>query len=165
MYIKQFDISLVNEQYIKWMNDSDVNRFLMEESRFIKFNDLLSWVTERLTSVNDHLFSIHNDKAEHIGNIKLSVNNNVKIGDIGLLIGEKKYWGKGYARFALNEVNDFASGTLSLNATWAAINRNNKASINLFQSCGYQTVSSEDKLLLHNVEFEKSNIYVIKYLR
>ena len=36
------------------------------------------------------------DSNRHIGNIKLSViDHSAKIGELGILVGEKDYWGRG----------------------------------------------------------------------
>ena len=59
--------------------------------------NLKEYITSRINKPEVAFFAIwSNDSNEHIGNIKLEVQDvKAKVSDIGLLIGNKNYWGKG----------------------------------------------------------------------
>ncbi len=69
--------------------------------------------------------SVTNDKLGHIGNITAYVDEANKVADIGILIGETKAWGKGYATetlaavceylFKIVKIRKITAGTISSN--------------------------------------------------
>lgn len=75
----------------------------------------------------------------HIGNIKIGpIDWRNKRGEIGILVGEKKYHGKGLALEALNRFASFCFKKLKLNKLTAGCYGSNLASVNLFHRGGFQ---------------------------
>src|SRR5512145_456926 len=89
----------VTERYIAWLRDPDVNRYL--ELRFGEHS--IASTRALIGTLNDSadtlMLGIFLEGSErHIGNIKLGpINPYHRRADIGLLLGERGEWGKGYA--------------------------------------------------------------------
>lgn len=139
IYLRKIAETDVNEKYVGWLNDPQINQYL--ETRFSaqSAQSLLDFVKSKLNNNIEPLFaicSIEND--EHIGNIKLGpINPHHKYADISLFIGEKAYWGKGLATEAIKLLTNYGFKTLNLNKLCASAYVENIGSINAFKKCGY----------------------------
>ena len=91
-------------------------------------------------SDNNILFAIVDKESEkHIGNIKLGNIHPVhKYADIGLIIGDKSYWGQGIATNAISLVSKYAFNNLNLRKVFAGVYENNIGSIKAFEKCGFK---------------------------
>ncbi len=121
------------------MNDPEINRYL--ESRFEKHTiaSLRCFVKTVNESGDFHFFKIiDNEAGQHIGNIKLGPVHLVHgVADIGLLIGEKRCWGKGYAKEAIGLLCDHAFLHLGLHKVTAGFYDKNIASEKAFLANGF----------------------------
>ena len=86
-YLRNISLDDCNENYLSWMNDSEINKFL--ESRFTvhTIDSLKDFVISMNNSNNNILFAIVDKESDkHIGNIKLGDIHPVhKYADIGLV--------------------------------------------------------------------------------
>jgi [ribosomal protein S5]-alanine N-acetyltransferase len=137
--LRGIKISDVNDTYCKWMNDPEITAFL--ESRFQSYSikDLKKYVENKINSSNNLFLAIILKKDDrHIGNIKLSdINWYHKYCDIGIIIGEKDCWGKGYAFEAIKLLTDFAFSELKLHKITAGAYDVNESSVRAFLKAGY----------------------------
>ena len=140
IYLREIDITDCNENYLSWMNDYEINKYL--ESRFSthSIDSLKDFVNAMNESENNILFAIIDKSSNtHIGNIKLGDIHPVhKYADIGLIIGNKNYWGKGIGTEAIKLVSQYAFENLNLRKVIAGIYENNVGSIKAFKKCGFK---------------------------
>jgi RimJ/RimL family protein N-acetyltransferase len=130
----------ITPHYFSWFSDSTVVSML--EVRFAPPNSIED-LAEFVAAVNDSedtlmlgIFLQHNKI--HIGNIKLGpINQYHSTADIGLLIGERDEWGKGYASAAIKTISDFAFSELGLIKLTAGCYASNKGSRRAFIKAGY----------------------------
>ena len=138
--LRELRVSDVGENYYSWMNDSAVNQFL--ESRF--FPQSLESIIEFTASSNRDpdvvLFAIVEIKSKiHIGNIKLGPINWIhRNAEMGLLIGEKIFWGQGFASEAISLVCEYARNLLNLHKVTAGCYSSNIGSAKAFEKAGFQ---------------------------
>lgn len=129
----------VGEAYCRWMNEPDTNRFL--ESRFSVHSvaSLREYVTARLGDGSNAFFAIvFKEGDRHIGNIKAGpIDPNHHFADIGILIGAKDCWGKGYASEAIRLVVDYAFSVLGLHKLTAGCYAPNLGAIRAFEKAGF----------------------------
>ena len=99
VYLRALEVADVNERYLGWLHDAEVARYL-EVGRFpVSENDLTGWIETFSDPTKAMAFAIV-DKATnlHIGNITLhSINWVHRTAEMGTMIGDKQFWGKGYA--------------------------------------------------------------------
>lgn len=129
----------VSSRYVMWLNSKKKNQFL--ESRHSK-QTILSckkFVKNSLKNNNSYLFGIYLKKLNiHIGNIKLFVSHKKeKIGDIGIIIGEKKYQGKGYGVESIKRITSFGFKKIKLKRIQAGFYEPNKLGLKIFLKSGY----------------------------
>ena len=140
IYLKPVELSDVGEDYLRWMNDTDIIGFT--EVRFRP---------QTAESIRRYVESVNNDPSSvflgivvkkgnrYIGNIKLGPINWIhRLADIALIIGEKDQWGKGYGLEALRLMVDHAFKGLNLHKVTAGMAQDNKASLRLFEKAGFK---------------------------
>jgi [ribosomal protein S5]-alanine N-acetyltransferase len=139
LYLRQVCIGDVNENYCKWMNDPEVIQYL--ESRFESHSieSLLEYV-KRFQGDKDNMFFaiVLKGDHKHIGNIKIGpINWFHRFADIGIMIGEKSYWGRGYASEAIILLVEHAFRNLDLHKVTAGCYEQNQGAIKAFQKAGF----------------------------
>jgi RimJ/RimL family protein N-acetyltransferase len=139
LLLRPVELTDVNERYRAWMNDPAVMQYT--ESRF---------QTHSLEQICDYVRSIQEDKSsrffaiieqesgKHIGNIKIGHIHPVhRHADVGIIIGDRASWGKGYATESLQLVAGYAGRELKLHKLTAGIYANNLGSLQAFLKAGF----------------------------
>lgn len=130
----------ISQAYANWFNDKDVCR----ENSHGGIHYTLDMTREYVKSVDksDTIAAfaiIARDTKKHIGNIslgKISWENNS--GDISILIGEKRYWGRGIASEAYELIIDYGFRKLDLHRLESGMTVRNKAMIKVAKRSGMQ---------------------------
>ncbi len=128
-----------NETYAGWMNDRGIVEYT--ESRFASHtpDDLKRYIQGVRNDPYSHMWAICNVvSGDHVGNIKLGpVNAHHQFGDIGLIIGERAAWGRGFATEAISLVCKFAFQQLRLHKVTASMYEENVGSRRAFEKAGF----------------------------
>lgn len=139
IYLREVRPSDVNERYYRWMNDPEVTRFLEVRYAPNSLEQIRDFVAGKLGD-RDNIFLaiVLKEGDRHIGNIKLGPIQWIHgLADIGLLIGEKDCWGKGYATEAIQLISDYAFNVLNLHKVAAGCYSSNEGSVRAFQKAGF----------------------------
>lgn len=147
IYLREVCFSDINKDYCNWMNDPHVNQYL--ESRYQRWTvkKLRAYLKGIKANKDNFFFAILlKDCDKHIGNIKLGpVNRNHKYGEIGIIIGDKDSWGKGFATEAIKLVKDYAFNKLRIHKLIAGIYSKNIGSIMAFRKSGFYIEGARKK--------------------
>lgn len=147
----------VSDSYVQWLNDPRVNRFL--ESRFHRHTlaSCVEFVQRCNSSAEDHLFGIFlKDEGVHVGNVKLGFVSQIHSrGEIGIMIGEQRAWGKGYGKEAIYALTRYAFESVALRRVEAGCAELNVASRNAFLAVGFRV---EGLLRSHWVDVDGQRI-------
>lgn len=127
----------VSDTYVSWLNDIHVNSYL--ECRFT--NHTLKTVKEfvklQVESGSVIFYGIWSKEGIHIGNIKIGPIDKYHLtADIGFLIGNREYWGKGIASDAIHIMCNLAFG-FGIKKITAGAYENNIGSIKALEKCGF----------------------------
>ena len=91
----------------------------------------------------------------HIGNVYLTDIKYInRSAESHILIGNKDFWGEGYAREALLQILRYGINEHGLNRIEAHINADNIASIKMHMKCGYKKEGVLRQALYKNGEFK-----------
>ena len=128
------------DEIMKWVNDQEVTKYLtaflypisrVEEEKFL----------ERAMSRNDteKNLVIETKEGVYIGQISLHKidwkNNNA---ELGIVIGNKEYRGKGYGTEAINNLLDHAFNQMNLYKIYLRVFEYNQRGINCYKKCGFK---------------------------
>ncbi len=130
----------ISGTYISWLNDPEVNRFL--EVKFVPqtYQTVLAYVRSFYGDAEKYMWGICPNNTNHlIGTATLSdINRHHRWGVLGLMIGEKEYWGKGYGTETIKLIVDYAFKRLNLHKVTAGVVALNQGSVKAFQNAGFE---------------------------
>lgn len=127
------------ECYINWLNDSEVNRFLEVRHNHQTYDSVLTFVRSFYGDDEKYMWGIYsNDPHKLIGTTTLhSIDRNHNCGEIGLLIGEKVYWGKGASTEVIELLLEFAFEILKLHRLTGGTYAPNRGMNFTFKTLGF----------------------------
>ncbi|MHA1729731.1 MAG: GNAT family N-acetyltransferase [Promethearchaeota archaeon] len=102
--------------YVKWFNDPEITQFLFIH-RPITLEMEEEWYTNKPKRENEVIFAIilvNNVRERLIGNCGIEIDQKNRVGSIGIIIGEKDTWNKGYGTEALRLMIKYSFNTLNL---------------------------------------------------
>jgi|SaaInlStandDraft_6_1057023.scaffolds.fasta_scaffold71221_3 [ribosomal protein S5]-alanine N-acetyltransferase len=117
--IRPLKSSDASDRYLSWLLDEKISRTLDSDGK----NQTLKSIVKYIQSHNnktDFLFGIFiknpkNIEGEHIGNISFRFQPRHKLANIGIMIGDCNYWGKGAPLETREKVIDWAFDNLNCN--------------------------------------------------
>ena len=128
-------------RYVNWLNDPEVRQYLMMVSPLsLTFEE--QWYESMIKRPMEEqammMEVFTEDGWKPIGNIGLmSVSNIDRDGELGLFIGEKSEWNKGYGRKAIQLMLSFAFNTLNLNRVYLRVVAENQRGIRSYKAVGF----------------------------
>jgi len=158
-----------SEAYLDWLNDREVTKYLESGRRPMTMENLVSYLEGAYSPDSDVVFLgiFPIDLPTHIGNISLNINPLHRTGSIGVMIGDKNYWGRGIATRAITLMTKYGFQELGLHKLWAGSYSENIASIKAFHKAGYTTEATlRSEMFLDGDWHDKTLVSIIepKYL-
>ena len=100
LYTKNFtmrNLSLedANKKHISWLNDEETNAWLNSNWKKHDLNSVKKFILSQDNYKIFHLAVLENKNKTHIGNFTIIIDHYHKTAETRVLIGEKKWWGKG----------------------------------------------------------------------
>ena len=133
--------NLYDPIYLKWLKDPlVVDR--MGRAELLKpfdFSILEDYFHEIKSSGNKMFFSINTKEDDQfIGTFKLTINWNERIAEIGTLIGEKEFWGKGLFQDSAYTISKYAFDKLNMRKVTGGCFARNLPAIHAMEKIGFQ---------------------------
>ena len=139
IYLREVELSDVNQAYVDLLNDPEVSQFLETRYEVQTLDSVHEYVEQMIVNKHELFLAIclkENDK--HIGNIKLGQINPIhKFAEVSLFIGGKDQWGKGLATESISILIIYAFSTLKLHKLTAGCYANNMGSLQAFRKAGF----------------------------
>jgi len=123
----------ITEEYIGWLNDYDVNKYLCTGRLPV------SDVKYEYSDTNIRFAITCNKTNYYIGTISLhSIDRIIGKGEIGYMIGDKTFWGKGVGSEAVGLISDYALNRLNLHKVEAGVVDGNIGSAKALEKNGFK---------------------------
>jgi len=147
----------VTDEYVGWLNNPDVNRFL--ECRFAVHTpeSVREFVRGHLLDPASLFCGIRSvaHSYRHVGNIKLSpIEWNHGQAEVGIMIGDKTIWGKGIGTEAIRVMANIARSELGLHKLSAGLYGSNIASQTAFRRAGFKAICQQQDDVVMNDKIE-----------
>ncbi|MDF5690827.1 GNAT family N-acetyltransferase [Aquirufa aurantiipilula] len=136
--LEPINIEFCSEEYVNWLNDIEVYQYLDNGGDYT-YEALQEYLTKYTENPVPFWAIIVKETNTHIGNIKIDpINQRNQIGEYGILMGDKKYWGKGYAKEASIAVINHCFKKLGLRKITLGVIKDNIAAVKLYESLGFE---------------------------
>ncbi|MEK7124269.1 MAG: GNAT family N-acetyltransferase [Patescibacteria group bacterium] len=138
IYLKPLNEGNATKEYCNWLCDKEVNKYLTTKEATV--SRLKEYIQEQ-NQKSDCLFLgiFANDSKKHIGNIKLElINFKTQKATIGILVGDKNYWGRGVATETIKLMVDYGFNNLALEEINLEAFADNKAAIRVYEKAGFK---------------------------
>lgn len=152
IYLRPIIMDDVNANYLSWLEDSEVMQGIATSGYTI--DKLKVYVSERIIDSDIAFFAIcSNDTNEHIGNVKIDFHDKkANVSELGLLIGNKNYWGKGVGYEACKMAIEYGFDQMYLRKIYLAVYENNQNAKRLYEKLGFKLEGTLRKHVMANGE-------------
>ncbi|MDI6917337.1 MAG: GNAT family protein [Thermoplasmatales archaeon] len=126
------------DRCLKWINDMDVVK-LAGPPRFPKSKaEEEKWFEKTINDDKNRVLAI-DANGKHIGNVGLhNIDFRNRNAMLGIMIGEKKYWNKGYGSDAVKTLVSLAFNELNLHKIYLHVFPSNKRALKCYEKCGFK---------------------------
>ena len=132
---------LDSEEYYQWLNDYEVIKTLNlpPDSIPVTKTSLRSYVEDIWFNKNTLFFAIYSKNPDtFIGTLKIaSINEHTGTADIGIMIGEKTFWGQGLGTKAVSLAAEYSFIELGLRKLTAGVMEINPSMSHCFEKIGF----------------------------
>lgn len=156
IYLRPLEHEDLNEEYLGWLNDSEVSRYL-ESGIFPYTRDGLERFYKQVAGSSDQIILAIEDKRTglHIGNVKLGPISWVhRRAALGILIGDKDFWGKGIGTEATRLMVEYGFFRLNLARIELGVCAEHKAAVRVYEKVGFKIEGRRRGSLFHEGRYE-----------
>jgi RimJ/RimL family protein N-acetyltransferase len=127
------------ENAFRWINDREVTHGLMARYPY-SLETEREWVKNATKPLDfgNARFAIETKDGQHIGHCGLhggSAEN--RRAELGIMIGEKEYWGRGFGTDAMLTLLRFAFEQMNLNKVSLGVFEFNERGLGMYKKCGF----------------------------
>lgn len=128
------------ERNTAWINDREVTRFLSMRYQVAQAAEetWLRGIAGRMMSFDRTFFAIDTKDGRHIGNTNyFDISPENRPAELGIMIGEKDCWSKGYGTDALQTLLRFGFDEMNLHRVQLGVYAHNQRAIACYRKCGF----------------------------
>jgi RimJ/RimL family protein N-acetyltransferase len=128
------------DEIMKWINDPEVIDNLLMRYPVSKYLEE-KWLekTYDTSDMRNKTFALETKDGVYIGGIGLhKINWENRNAEVGIVIGKKEYWGKGYGTDAMLALLEFAFNHMNLHRVYLQVYDFNLRGIRSYEKCGFK---------------------------
>ena len=135
--IVPFSEEYLTTRYVGWLNDPEVVRYSEQRHRKHTLESCRQYWQSFSGSPN-YFWAItaQSEGVRHIGNINAYVDEANSVADVGILVGERAVWGKGYGLEAWKAVCDYLLNEAGVRKVTAGTLATNKGMLSVMERSG-----------------------------
>lgn len=136
--LKPFREADITDNYLAWLNDADVVRYSNQRFRVHDRSSSLRYLHSFAGTDNLFLSVIRRAEGQVIGTMTAYIAKPHRTADVGVMIGEKSVWGRGYGQDAWNTLLEWLLHGVQLRKITAGTLACNFSMIKLMERSGMQ---------------------------
>jgi RimJ/RimL family protein N-acetyltransferase len=151
-------------KFVEWLNDPEVRRYLLVDLPISLANEE-QWFEKMLKLPdNEQPFGIEIREIEPEGDNKhwrligncsfMDINWTVRSAEVGLFIGDKSCWNKGYGTEVVRLLLQLGFGTMNLNRIFLRVYEENRSGIRAYEKAGFVHEGRFRQGAFHNGEYQ-----------
>jgi len=125
--------------YLKWFNDPEVTDMLGDTKFPFPEGKEREWIEQQLTPKEDkRVFTVLTKDGRPIGNAGFNeIDYQNRYAVLGIAIGEKDFWNKGFGKDVTETLMKFAFEELGMHKIELGVHSTNKRAIACYKKCGF----------------------------
>jgi RimJ/RimL family protein N-acetyltransferase len=130
-------------RFVQWFSDPEVRRYLESYMGFSMDQEVAWYEAMMKRPMEEHPFAVEakqlGGKWLHIGNSGLmNVDWRVRSAEFGIVIGDRRFWNKGFGTDVTCTILRHAFATLNLNRVFLRVFSENKRAIRVYENVGFR---------------------------
>ena len=151
LILEPISLKHVSTAYLSWLNDEDTIKYLVTK-KGNTLKSLSNYIERHLEKKTVMYAIIIKENKAHIGNIKIDPINELDMsGELGILVGDKNSWGKGYGRESCSLIMQHCFKNLHLTQINLGVDLNNKKAIKLYEKLGFKKYNFKSNRNKNNI--------------
>ena len=123
--------------FVRWFNDPEVRSYLKMYMPMSTAQEEV-WFEKQLMDQDRHLFGIEILEGKLIGNVGIEdIDWKNRCATLGIVIGEKDYWGQGYGTEAITTLLHFLFTEMNLHRVSLSVYEYNQRAMHCYEKCGF----------------------------
>ena len=152
-----------NERYLSWLNDTEVTRYLEVRFQNTSIESIRDYIKSHDNSSSFLLGVFDKMDGAHIGNFSIRCEVNHDVATVGVMIGNRDYWGQNVVLESRQAVVDFLFDKAGMAKVHGACYANNLPAIFNYKAQNYR---NEGTLRSHRVsEGKRVDVVLFAMLR
>ncbi len=140
IYLRPITMANATTEYVDWLNDAEVTKGLLATGSKATLDSVKEYIAARVDDDNTLMLAIYDGATDkHIGNIKVdNFEHGAQTCELGIMIGDKDYWGIGIGKEVILLVLDHIFNVLDMRKVLLAVYANNPGAIKLYENLGFE---------------------------
>lgn len=157
--LRTFTASDITEQYLGWLNDPEVTRY--SNQRFVTHTEESSKKYQETFKGSPNLFLLMQDanSNEAIGTMTGYISEEHRTADIGILLGNRNYWGKGMGLDAWSTFMEYLLEERNLRKVTGGTVKSNTAMVRIMERSGMSLEGTRVRQMLYDNKEEDIVLY------
>lgn len=153
-----FSEEYLTTRYVSWLNDPEVVRYSKQRHRVHTLESCREYMKSFIDTPNYFwAIVVKENELGHVGNMNAYVDIHNLVADVGILIGERSAWRKGYGSEAWMEVCHYLFQEANIRKITAGTLSNNRAMLGVMRRAGMV----EDGHRTHQCIFEEFEVDLV----
>jgi RimJ/RimL family protein N-acetyltransferase len=146
---------------ISWLTDPEVNQYMLSGHEPIAHEDEVVWYDKMAASEDDLVLQIHDRvTGAHLGTVGLHhIDRKHRGAELGIMIGDKAQWGRGYGRDAIITLLRHAFGELGLHRVELRCHPENARGVAAYRAVGFTEVGHEREAVFVEGEYQDHLVF------
>jgi [ribosomal protein S5]-alanine N-acetyltransferase len=161
LMLQTFTESKINTKYLGWLRNPEVNQYLEVRHHRINLTKAKNFVRSHHESESNLFLSVDTIEGIFIGTCTLFFSFEHRVVEIGLMVGDPSFQGKGYASEVIQTLEKLAFEMFDMRKITAGLYASNLKSKRLFERNGFQL----EAILYRQVMFNGREEDVLRYCK